>query len=64
VQHPPTTQLSDLHQQSATRAVYDNPPAIESSRRLVLRALLRLRYRRVVRDLDDACRATVPRAVR
>ncbi len=45
MQHPPTTQLSDLHDRTATRAVYDNPPAIESSRRLLLRALLRLRSR-------------------
>ena len=42
MQHPPTTQLSHLHQQSATRAVYDNPPVIESSRRPLLLALLRL----------------------
>ena len=70
MQHPPTTQLSDLHQQSATRAVYDNPPAIESSRRLLLRALLRLRGRGLVRDLpdvaggiDEACRANAPGAI-
>jgi hypothetical protein len=50
VQHPPTTQLSQLHQQPATRAVYDIPPAIESSRRLLVRALLRPARRRTVSD--------------
>jgi hypothetical protein len=43
MQHPPTTHLSDLHQQAVNRVVYDNPPAIESSRGRLLQVLLRLR---------------------
>ena len=69
VQHPPTTHLSDLYQQAATRTVYDNPPAIESSRRLLLRGLLRLRggglagSPRCGRQVDEARRANAPWAI-
>jgi hypothetical protein len=64
VQHPPTTQLSDLHQQPATRAVYDNAPAIESSRRLLLRTLIRLRSRSGSAHIASVSSASAPSRIR